>query len=178
MFSFSRSNLVVPPGLERSTTSARLTTLARSEPTSPSSVPQSCLTNQSHPQFYFESIRREARQCAAEIRVVELRVFVDLAREKTSAQRAIRNQSDPKFLESWNHFLLRLSPPERIFILERGHRLDGVCAPMVSTPASERPKCFASLLNQFLHRAGDVSIGSSDRHDAGRADRSPRPSIA
>ena len=51
-----------------------------------------------------ESLRREARQGAAEIGAVELRIFVDLAGEEALAQRAVRDQADSEFLERRDHF--------------------------------------------------------------------------
>jgi hypothetical protein len=89
-----------------------------------------------------ERLRREARESAAEVSAVELRVFVDLAREKAFAQRAVGNEADSQFLESRYDFLLRSSGPERVFALKCGERLDGCARRIVCTPASERPKCF------------------------------------
>src|SRR4028118_1000721 len=58
-----------------------------------------------------ESIRREARQSAAEVGAVKGGVFVDLAREEAFAQRAIGDKSDAKFLKGRYHLRFRLSPP-------------------------------------------------------------------
>ena len=89
------------------------------------------------------------------------RVLVDLAREEALAQRAERNEADPEFLERRQHLLLRLSPPQRVFALERGDRLDRVRA------ADRLHACFGqaevldlAFLDQVLHRAGHVF----DRH--------------
>ena len=38
------------------------------------------------------------------------------------------NESDPEFFEGWQHNFLRLSPPEQVFALKRGDRLNQVCA--------------------------------------------------
>src|ERR1039458_926945 len=75
-----------------------------------------------------ESLRREARQGAAEVGAVELRMFVDLAREEAPAQGTVRDQADSKFLQGRYHFLLRSPRPQRIFALESSDRLNGVCA--------------------------------------------------
>ncbi len=90
-----------------------------------------------------------------------LRVFVDLAREKALAQRAERNESDAEFLQRRQDLLLRLSPPQRVFALQRRDRLDGVCA------ADRLRACFGksevlhlALLDQILHRSGHIF----DRH--------------
>ena len=107
-----------------------------------------------------ESLRRKARQRAAEIGAVEFRVFVDLAGQEALAKRAIRHEADPEFLERGYHFLLRLPPPQRVFALQRGERLDGVRA------ANRLHACLGKSevldlpgLNQFLHRAGHVFDG-------------------
>src|SRR5271157_5776954 len=76
----------------------------------------------------FESLRRKARQRAAEIGAVEFRVFVDLARQEALPKRAIRHETNPEFLECGYHFLLRLPPPQRVFALQCGERLDRVGA--------------------------------------------------
>src|SRR4029077_8396107 len=47
----------------------------------------------------FTSLRRKTRKCAAQVRTVERSVFVHLAREKPSAERAKRNETDSKFLK-------------------------------------------------------------------------------
>src|ERR1039458_7204356 len=46
-----------------------------------------------------ESLRREARQRAAEVGTVELRIFADLAREEALAQGAVRDKADSEFLK-------------------------------------------------------------------------------
>src|SRR5438105_3314471 len=53
-----------------------------------------------------ESLGREARESAAEVRAVESRVFVDLAREEAPAQWAVGHQANAEFLEGRNDFLL------------------------------------------------------------------------
>src|ERR1700733_8088714 len=76
----------------------------------------------------FERFRSEARQGTAEVGAVEGGVLVDLAREKALAQRAIRDKPDSEFLQGRYHFLFRSPGPQRVFALERGERLDCVCA--------------------------------------------------
>src|SRR6476620_6197033 len=51
-----------------------------------------------------ESLRCEARQSAAEVGAVELRVFVDLAREEALTQRAVGDKADSEFFEGRYHF--------------------------------------------------------------------------
>ena len=53
-----------------------------------------------------------ARDDVAEVGLVELHVFADLADEEALAQRAIRNETDAKFLERRDHFCFWLPPPK------------------------------------------------------------------
>ena len=108
-----------------------------------------------------ESLRREARQGAAEVGAVERRVFVDLAREEALAQRAVRHEADAEFLKGRYHLRFGRPPPQRVFALEGGDRLDGVRA------ADRLHPCFGqtevldlALSDQVLHRTGHVL----DRH--------------
>src|ERR1700689_929826 len=57
-------------------------------------------------------LRRKARNNVAEVSLVELRVFADLAGEETLAQRAEGNEPDAEFLKCRNYFGLRFSPPK------------------------------------------------------------------
>ncbi len=54
-----------------------------------------------------ESLGRKARKSAAEVGAVEFRALFDRSRQESLAQRAIRHETDPEFLERRNHFLLR-----------------------------------------------------------------------
>src|ERR1017187_8648979 len=108
-----------------------------------------------------ESLRREARQGAAEVGAVELRIFVDLAREEALAKGAVRDKADSEFLKGRYHFLLRSPRPQRILALESSDRLDCVCA------TDRLNSCFGkaevldlAFLNQVLHRSSYVF----DRH--------------
>ena len=108
-----------------------------------------------------ESLRREARESAAEVGAVESRVFVDLAREEALAQRAVGHEANAEFLEGRNHFLLRGSRPQRVFALESSERLDGVCATDRLRSRFRKAEVLdLTLLDQVLHSAGDVF----DRH--------------
>src|SRR5947207_9455613 len=66
----------------------------------------------------FPVLRRKARNNVAEVGLVELRIFADLAGEKALSQRTKRNETDSEFLECRYHLGFRLSPPKRIFALE------------------------------------------------------------
>lgn len=52
--------------------------------------------------------------------------------------RGIGNEPNSKFLDSRQHFLFRISEPERVFALDRGHRLDGVSSPNRLCPSSRK----------------------------------------
>src|ERR1039457_4274081 len=108
-----------------------------------------------------QSLRREARQGAAEVGAVELRIFVDLARQEALAQGAVRDKADSEFLKGRYHFLLWSPRPQRVFALESSDRLDCVCA------TDGLHSCFGkaevldlAFLNQVLHRSSYVF----DRH--------------
>src|SRR5260370_41470325 len=77
----------------------------------------------------FPVLRRKARNDVAEVVLVELRVFADLAGKEAFTKRTEGNEPDPEFLEGWDHFRFRLSPPKRIFALNRHDRLNGMRAP-------------------------------------------------
>src|SRR6266446_7642407 len=72
----------------------------------------------------FPSLWAKTRDDVAEIGAVELGILVDLAREEALSQRAKWNESDPEFFEGWQHLLFRASPPQRVFALNCGDRLD------------------------------------------------------
>ena len=89
------------------------------------------------------------------------RVFADLAGEEALAQRAEWNEPDPEFLERRDHFRFRLSPPQRVFALQRSDRLDCVCATDgLHAGFRESEVLHLALLDQVLHGSGDVF----DRH--------------
>src|SRR5215813_8583979 len=102
----------------------------------------------------FPRLRREAREGIAEVGLIELSALVDLASQEPSAEWAIRDEADTKFLESRQQFLFGLSKPERVFVLHCRHRLDCVCA------ADSLHSCFResemlhlSCLDQVLDRS-------------------------
>src|SRR5260370_22694395 len=97
----------------------------------------------------------------AEIRVIEVRIFVDLARQKTLTKWAKWNESDPEFFKGRQHHFFRLPPPERLLTLKCGDRLNCVCA------TDRLRSCFRkaevpnlTLLDELLHRSRDFF----DRH--------------
>src|SRR3989454_9014467 len=101
-----------------------------------------------------------SRQRAAKIGTVEFRIFVDLARQEALPKRAIRHETNPEFLECGYHFLLRLPPPQRVFALQCGERLDRVCAANRLYARFGHAKVLdLALLDQFLHRTGDILYG-------------------
>ncbi len=71
-------------------------------------------------------LRREAGNDVAEIGFVECCVLADGARKEALAQRAKGNETDPELLKRGQDLLLGLPPPQRIFALEGGNRLNRV----------------------------------------------------
>ncbi len=76
----------------------------------------------------FPVFRREPRDYVAEVGFVELRIFADLTREETLAQRAEWDESDAEFFECRYDFGLGFSPPQRVFALQGGDGLNFVGA--------------------------------------------------
>src|SRR6185503_1965060 len=74
-------------------------------------------------------IRGESGNRVAEIGALERGRLVDGAREEALPERAERHEADAELLERRQDRLLRLAPPERIFALQGGDGLNGVCAP-------------------------------------------------
>ncbi len=106
-------------------------------------------------------LRAEPRHAAAKIRAVELRIRVDLARQKSFAKWAERHEANPKLLQRGHHRLLRLSPEQRVLALERSNRLNRVSA------ADRLRACFRetevlhlAFLNQILDRACNIFDGN------------------
>ena len=80
---------------------------------------------------------------------------------KPLPKRAEWNEPDPEFLERRDHFRFRLSPPERIFALERGDGLNCVRATDGLHARFRKSEVLhLALLNQVLHRSRHVF----DRH--------------
>src|SRR6266853_1163235 len=105
----------------------------------------------------FTVLRVKAWDGVAEIRLIELRIFVDLACQKTLAKRSKWNESDPEFLKRRQHHFFRLPPPERVLTLKCGDRLNRVCA------TDRLRSCFRqaevlnlTLLDELLHRLRDL----------------------
>src|SRR4029077_7000395 len=103
------------------------------------------------------SLGRKARQAGAIVVAAEGGGLVDLAGEEAPAQGTKGNEADPQLRANRQHLRLGLTPPEGIFALDRGDRLNRVRA------ADGRGASFAeaemlnlALCDQILHRAGDV----------------------
>src|SRR5437879_7096128 len=109
----------------------------------------------------FASLWGKARDDVAEIGAIELRIFGDLASEEALTKRAKGNESDPEFFEGWQHLLFRASPPQRVFALNCGDRLDSVCATdCLHSWIRKAEVLHLTFLNQVLHGARYVF----DRH--------------
>src|SRR5215203_1864999 len=107
------------------------------------------------------SLRREARNDVAEVGAVERGVLVDRAREEALTQRAEGDEADAELLERRQNLLLGLSPPQRIFALEGGDRLNGMSTPDGLHACFRKTEVLdLAFLDQLLHRAGNVN----DRH--------------
>src|SRR6516165_55376 len=110
------------------------------------------LTDQVHYSLVCVAILwREAGDNIAEVVLVELRVFVNRSREETFSERAERHETDAEFLESRDDFLLRFSPPKRVFALQRGYRLHFVgTANRLSTRFRKSEVLHLAFLNEVL----------------------------
>src|SRR4051812_18042130 len=66
----------------------------------------------------------KARNDVAEIRFVELSVLVNLSSQEPFSKRTERDKADTELLAGRQNFVLRLSPPQRVFILQSCNGLD------------------------------------------------------
>src|SRR5579863_947113 len=73
-----------------------------------------------HRLIRFPVLFRKTWHDVSEIAFVELGVLVDLSSQEAFAERAEWNEPDTEFLQRRYNLLFRLSPPQRIFTLERG----------------------------------------------------------
>src|SRR5439155_4099598 len=104
-----------------------------------------------------QSLRRKARDLTAEVGLVKRGAVVNLSRQEALAQRAVWNEADAEFLERRQDILFRAAPPQRVFTLHCGDRLDGVRA------ANRLRGCLGkaelpdlACLNQVPYSSGDV----------------------
>src|SRR5207248_6460390 len=98
------------------------------------------------------SLGRKARNDVAKIRLIERCVLVDLSGEEASSQRTKWNKANAHFLTCRQHFLLRLSPPQRIFALKCSHWLDCVCATQSLHPCFGKSEVSdLTFLDQIFH---------------------------
>jgi hypothetical protein len=106
------------------------------------------------------SLWGKARNDVAEIGAIELRSCGDRASEKALTKWAEWNEADPEFFEGWQHLLFRASPPERVFALNCGDRLDAVCpTDCLDSWFRKAEVLHLTLLNEILHRSRDVFDG-------------------
>ena len=111
----------------------------------------------------------------------ERRGRVDLAGEKARAERTERHEADAELLAGGEHaVLLDVARPQRVLALHGGDRLHGVRATdRLRARLGQAEVLHLPLLNQLLHRAGDVlDRDVRDRRGAGTAGRSSRRSAA
>ncbi len=65
----------------------------------------------------------EARHVVTEVGGIELRVEVDLSRQKARAERAKGHEADAQFIEHGQQLGFRPAVPDRVFALHRRHRM-------------------------------------------------------
>src|SRR5258705_8992479 len=83
--------------------------------------------------------------------------FHPSSRQESFTQRAIGHHADSKFLQRWQHFLLRLSPPQRVFALQCRHGLNGVRATdRLDARLGKSEVLYLALSNQILYRSRDL----------------------
>ena len=91
---------------------------------------------------------------------VEFGVLVDLAGQKAFAERAEGHEADPEFFERRDDFRFGLSPPQRVFALQRGDRLHRVrAANRLHARFGKAEVLHFALLDQVLHRTRHVLDG-------------------
>ena len=109
----------------------------------------------------FAILGAETRHTAAKVGAVELCVRVDLASQEALAQRAERNESDPKLLKGRHHCLFRLAPEQRVLALERRDWLNGVSAANRLRARFRKAEVLhLAFMNQILHRARNIFDGN------------------
>jgi len=108
----------------------------------------------------FSVFRGEARNLIAEIVGLELRLRADFARKEAFAQRAEGNKADSKLFQGGQHLGFGLSPPERVFALNRGHRLHCMCTTNgFQAGLRQAEVLYFALTNQIFHRPGHLFDG-------------------
>jgi hypothetical protein len=104
---------------------------------------------------------RGARDDVSKIGFVKRCVLANLSGQEAFAKRTEGDEPNAEFLERGYHLRFRLSPPERVFALERRNRLDLVCAADRFHASFRKSKVLhLALPDQFLHRAGNVFDGN------------------
>ena len=82
----------------------------------------------------------KARKAISEIGTVERGAFIDLAGKEAPAQGAIGHEADAQVFEHGKDQGLRMSPPDRVFALDRSDWLDSVCAADRFCPWFRKPE--------------------------------------
>ncbi len=102
-------------------------------------------------------LRAEARHDVAEVALVEGGVGVDGSGQKPPAQRAEGYETDAQFLQHRQHALLGLAPPQRVFTLQRRHRLHRVGAADRLRPGlGQAEVSHLAFGNQIAHGTGHI----------------------
>src|SRR5437773_11130917 len=105
----------------------------------------------------FAILGAETRHAAAKVGAVELRVRVDLACQEAFAQRAERNESNPKLLKGWHHCLFGLAPAQRVLALQLRDWLNCMSpANCLRARFRKTEVLHLAFLNQILHSARNI----------------------
>src|SRR5208283_2019186 len=103
----------------------------------------------------------KTRETTAVVPFEELRLLRNRPGEKAPAKRAVRNEPNSELFQRRQYFLFRAPPPERVFTLNRGYRLNGVCSSdCLRASLRQAEVLHLSYLNQVLH----CSCYIFDRH--------------
>ncbi len=107
-------------------------------------------------------LRGETREVLAEVVVAKPRVLAHGAGEESPAQRAVCHQSDAEFLAGFEDAVrLHATGPQRILILQGGHRLHGMrAANGLRTRFGQAEMADLSFLDEVLHGARDILDGN------------------
>ena len=104
-----------------------------------------------------ERFGSKAGNQSAEIRGVELGVFIDFTGEKARPQWTEANETDAKLFQGWENLAFRPPPPQGILALNRREGLHCVSASDRLCASFRKPEMFDfAHLDQLLYRAGDV----------------------
>src|SRR5271165_486961 len=104
-----------------------------------------------------DCLGREAGEPTANAGRGEGYAGIDGPSKEALAKGAPGNEADPEFFAGRQHFGFEIACPKRIFALDGGNRLNGMCAPQCLRSRFGKTEILdLSFLNQVLDRSGDV----------------------